>query len=98
MEEPDLQGHSVTIEDSVFVGPGCIILPNVVIGHGAVVCAGSVVTRSIAPMLMVQGNPAAPIARCGIPLARGTSKAEFARHRSALRSDYSTRGRKRNAA
>ena len=85
MQEPDAAGHSVVLEDDVFVGPGCIILPNVVIGRGAVVCAGSVVTRSVPPMLMVRGNPATPIARCGIPLTRGTPKAEFARHRIPLR-------------
>lgn len=77
-------GTTVVLEDDVFVGPGCIILPNVRIGQGSVVCAGSVVTRDIPPMTMVRGNPAVPIARCGVPLTMGTSKAEFARHRKPL--------------
>src|SRR5690349_15122215 len=34
-------GDGVRIESDVFVGPGSIILPNVVIGRGAVVAAGS---------------------------------------------------------
>ena len=34
-------------------------MPGVVIGEGAVVSAGSVVTRSVPPFTMVQGNPAA---------------------------------------
>jgi hypothetical protein len=30
-----------------------------------------VVTGSVAPLTMVQGNPARPVARCGIPLKSG---------------------------
>ena len=70
---------SVRIADDVFVGPGAIIMPNVTIGAGAVVAAGSVVTRSVAPLTMVQGNPAKPIARCGIPLGLDTPVKEFYR-------------------
>jgi acetyltransferase-like isoleucine patch superfamily enzyme len=68
---------SVRIEDDVFIGPGAIIMPNVTIGHGAVVTSGSVVTRSVAPLTMVQGNPAQPIARCGVPLGLDTPVKEF---------------------
>ena len=70
---------SVRIEDDVFIGPGAIIMPNVTLGAGAVVTAGSVVTRSVAPLTMVQGNPARPIARCGIPLGLDTPVKEFYR-------------------
>lgn len=63
---------SVIIDDDAFIGPGSIILPNVKIGKGAVVTAGSVVTTSIAPNMMVQGNPARPIARCSNPLDHDT--------------------------
>lgn len=70
---------SVHIEDDVFIGPGAIIMPNVTLGAGAVVTAGSVVTRSVAPLTMVQGNPAKPIARCGIPLGLDTPVKEFYR-------------------
>jgi acetyltransferase-like isoleucine patch superfamily enzyme len=70
---------SVRIEDDVFIGPGVIIMPNVTIGAGAVVTAGSVVTRSVAPLTMVQGNPAKPIARCGVPLGLDTPIKEFYR-------------------
>jgi acetyltransferase-like isoleucine patch superfamily enzyme len=71
---------SVVIEEEAYVGPGCIILPNVTIGRGAVVMAGSVVTRSVAPMTVVRGNPAEPIARCGIPMLLDTPMKEFYRH------------------
>jgi acetyltransferase-like isoleucine patch superfamily enzyme len=69
----------VTIEEDAFVGPGVIVLPNVVIGRGAVVAAGSVVTRSIPPMTFAQGNPAVPIARCGIVLGEDVSMKAFSR-------------------
>jgi acetyltransferase-like isoleucine patch superfamily enzyme len=69
----------VKIERDAFIGPGVIILPNVVIGQGAVVTAGSVVTQSVPPMTVVQGNPAAPVARCGVPLAGELTLKEFSR-------------------
>ncbi len=71
--------EGVRIESDVFVGPGVIILPNVVIGRGAVVAAGSVVTRSVPPMTLVQGNPAVPVARCGVPLGPDVTQKEFSR-------------------
>jgi acetyltransferase-like isoleucine patch superfamily enzyme len=69
----------VKIGREVFIGPGCIILPNVVIGDGAVVKAGSVVSHSIPPMTIVEGNPAVPVARCEIPLRQDVSLKEFSR-------------------
>jgi len=69
--------QGVKIESDAFVGPGVIILPNVTVGHGAVVTAGSVVTRSVPPMTVVQGNPAVPVAKCGVPLSPKTTVKEF---------------------
>lgn len=66
---PGRERISIMLEDDVFIGPGVIILPNVVVGRGAVVAAGSVVTKNVPPMTMVQGNPAVPVAKVGIPLA-----------------------------
>ena len=74
----------VTIERDAFIGPGAIILPNVVVGRGAVVTAGSVVTRSVPPMTVVQGNPAVPVAKCGIPLGPETTLKEFSRRLTPL--------------
>jgi acetyltransferase-like isoleucine patch superfamily enzyme len=68
---------TVTIEDDVFVGPGSLILPHVTIGRGAVVSAGSVVTKSVPALTMVGGNPAAPVARCGVALGRATALSDF---------------------
>jgi acetyltransferase-like isoleucine patch superfamily enzyme len=78
-------GPTVRIEDDVFIGPGVIVLPNVTIGRGAVVNAGSVVTRSVPPMTMVQGNPAEPVARFTVPLGRQTPLKEFYRTLTVVR-------------
>lgn len=64
----DKTERSVVIGNRVFIGPGAIILPNVTIGDGAVVTAGSVVTTSVPEKTMVQGNPAKPVAICEKPL------------------------------
>ncbi len=71
---------TVRIEDNVYLGPGVIVLPNVTIGYGAVVSAGSVVTRSVPPQTLVQGNPAKPVAHCGVSLGGGVSYEQFLRH------------------
>ncbi len=76
--------QGVKIEQDAFVGPGVIILPNVTIGRGAVVTAGSVVSQSVPPMTVVQGNPAVPIANCGIPLADKVTLKEFSRRLKPL--------------
>jgi serine acetyltransferase len=73
------ESTGVKVEQDAFVGAGALILPNVVIGRGAVVAAGSVVTRSVAPMTMVQGNPAVPVAKCGVLLGPKTTLKEFSR-------------------
>ena len=77
--------HSIKIEDEVFIGPGAIILPNVVIGHGSVVTAGSVVSASVPPMCVVQGNPANVIAKTGVSLAGKASMKEFLRSLRPIR-------------
>ena len=69
--------RGVRIGKHAFIGPGVIILPNVEIGEGAVVTAGSVVTRSVPAMTVVQGNPAVPVAKCGVPLEPNTPLMEF---------------------
>lgn len=48
----------VVIEDDVWIGARTIILPGVTIGHGAIIGAGSVVTRSVSPKSIAAGNPA----------------------------------------
>jgi acetyltransferase-like isoleucine patch superfamily enzyme len=69
--------RGVRIGKQAFVGPGVIILPDVEIGEGAVVTAGSVVTSSVPAKTVVQGNPAVAIAKCGVPLLLDTTLKEF---------------------
>lgn len=48
----------VVIEDWAYIGTGAQIMPGVTIGEGALIAAGSVVTKSIPPHTVVGGNPA----------------------------------------
>ncbi|MDB8567894.1 DapH/DapD/GlmU-related protein [Turicibacter sanguinis] len=48
----------VIVEDDVWIGAGAIILPGVHIKKGAVIGAGSVVTKDVAEYTIVGGNPA----------------------------------------
>ena len=48
----------IVIEDNVFIGARAIILKGVTIGSGALVGAGSVVTRDVQAFSIVAGNPA----------------------------------------
>lgn len=49
-----------TIEDGAKIGANVTLLPGVRIGRGAIVGAGSVVTRDVAAGVTVMGNPARP--------------------------------------
>jgi len=71
--------QGVLIEEDALLGAGVIVLPNVTIGRGAIVTAGSVVTKSVPPRTMVQGNPARVIARVEVPLGLSVSVKEFAK-------------------
>ena len=77
--------YGVKIGDDVFIGPGVVIMPNVTIGNGAVVAAGSVVTKSVPELTMVRGNPAEPIARCGVHLGVDTPYKAFVRRLRPIR-------------
>lgn len=48
----------VVIEDSVWIGVNSVILKGTTIGEGAIVAAGSVVTKDVPPHCMVAGVPA----------------------------------------
>lgn len=48
----------VVIGNDVWIGHSAILLQGVTVGHGAVVGAGSVVTKSVPPYAIVAGNPA----------------------------------------
>ena len=48
----------IIVEDDVWIGDNSLILSDVTIGQGAVVAAGSVVTKDVPPYAIVAGNPA----------------------------------------
>lgn len=51
----------IIIEDDVWIAANCVILPNVKIGKGAIIGAGSVVTRDVEPYSIMGGIPAKKI-------------------------------------
>lgn len=57
----ELKKKIVTIDNDVWIGCGAIILPGVHIGSGAVIGAGSVVTKDVLPYEIVAGVPAKKI-------------------------------------
>ncbi|KYH43056.1 DapH/DapD/GlmU-related protein [Branchiibius sp. NY16-3462-2] len=60
VDSPDFAevGGPVHIGDYAWIASHAIVLPGVTIGEGAVVAAGSVVTKDVAPYTLVGGNPA----------------------------------------
>lgn len=54
----NLTPNAVKIGKNVWIGSDCTILPGVEIGDGAIVGAGSVVTKSVSENTIVAGNPA----------------------------------------
>ena len=65
----------VVIENYAWIGMRAMILPGVTIGEGAVVAAGAVVSRDVAPYTVVGGVPAKPIGR-----RQGPARYELAFH------------------
>lgn len=51
----------IVIERNVWIGAGATIVGGVTVGENSVVAAGAVVTRDVAPNVLVGGNPAAVI-------------------------------------
>jgi acetyltransferase-like isoleucine patch superfamily enzyme len=64
----DLKDTAATIKvgDHVWIGGGSFILHGVTIGDGAVVGAGSTVTRDVPPWSIAVGNPAKVVGRRSI--------------------------------
>jgi acetyltransferase-like isoleucine patch superfamily enzyme len=71
----------IIIEKDSFVGPNAVICSQdgsvIRIGQGAVVAAGSVVTTSVAPKIMVAPPPTRPVARVLVPLTKEATFKEF---------------------
>jgi len=56
--ESDWMVVETAVKRGASIGTSCTILCGVTIGEGAIVGAGSVVTRNVAPRTIVAGNPA----------------------------------------
>lgn len=57
----DCRGDRVIVGNDVWIGHAAILLPGVNVGDGAVIAAGAVVSRDVAPYTIVGGVPARPI-------------------------------------
>ncbi len=53
----DVPSAPIFIEDDVWIGFMCTILKGVRVGKGAVIGAGTVVTRDVEPYTIIAGNP-----------------------------------------
>ena len=65
IREQGVTRAGVRIEDDCWIGSHSIILDGVTVGQGAVVAAGSVVTRDVPPGMVVAGVPAQVLRRRG---------------------------------
>ncbi len=50
--------EDVSVSDDVWIGYGAILLTGITVGRGAIIAAGSVVTKDVEPYTVVAGNPA----------------------------------------
>ena len=57
----DRRGDRVIVGNDVWIGHAAILLPGVTVGDGAVIGAGAVVSRDVAPYTIVGGVPARAI-------------------------------------
>ncbi len=60
--QSDLRQHEesnpVIINEDVWIGANVVVLPGIVIGRGAILAAGSIVTKDVPEGVIVAGNPA----------------------------------------
>jgi acetyltransferase-like isoleucine patch superfamily enzyme len=62
---PEVEFGKVVIKRGAYVGVNAIVLPGVTIGEGAIIGAGSVVTKDVPPLSVAVGNPARVIRTVG---------------------------------
>ena len=68
----------VIIEKNVWVAINVVILPGVTIGEGSIIAAGSVVSKSIPPMVFAAGIPATVKKDISEKLRKNYTEEEFA--------------------
>lgn len=57
-ESFDLRPGAIVLEEGAWVGAKAIVCPDVTVGAGCVLTAGSIATKDLAPNGVYQGNPA----------------------------------------
>ncbi len=67
----------VVIQDNVYVGPHCLILPGVTIGEGAVIKGGTVISRNVPPHVFWGLPSPGVLGNVTVPLTSQTSYEEF---------------------
>lgn len=77
------KNEPITIENDVWIGANVLILKGVTIGEGAVVGAGSIVTKSLPPYSVCVGTPCKPV-------KLRFSDDDLTKHLSIVKSGYST--------
>jgi len=73
----------IEIEDDAWLGTGAIIMPNIRIGTGTVVGAGSVVTKDVPDFTVVGGVPAKAIRK--IDVSRGKAVVDIKQAANVVR-------------
>jgi acetyltransferase-like isoleucine patch superfamily enzyme len=68
---------AVVIGKDVFIGPYCVLLPNVHIGDGSVIKAGTVVTKHVPPQTYWGSEDAGPLAHVNVPLTKDHDYIDF---------------------
>lgn len=52
----------ITVLNDVYIGANCTLMPNITVGEGAIIGAGSFANRDVEPWSIVVGSPARKIA------------------------------------
>ncbi len=63
LEHQEIIRGRIVLEQDVFLGTNVIVMPNITIGEGAIVTAGSFVYRDVAPWTINTGKPARVVGR-----------------------------------
>lgn len=58
VDQGDTEPNPPIIKDGVWLGRNVVVMPGITIGEGAIVGAGAIVTKNVAPFTVVGGVPA----------------------------------------
>jgi acetyltransferase-like isoleucine patch superfamily enzyme len=79
------QFNRVIIEKDVYIGPHCLILPNVRIGKGSVIKGGTAVSHNVPAAVLYGSDSARPLGRVTVPLTNQHSYEEFVKGLAPIR-------------